>query len=111
MMPGLGGCRNGTKVDVFTRGSRLPVVALKIVDQSDVRRLEKRHKDLAGISLLAIVALVIQTGLLLLSLFGPALPYIVSNAQANDLSSDEFLNTLGAITGARLDCVPAGGAS
>jgi cardiolipin synthase len=60
------------------------------------------HKELVGLSVLASIALVIQTGLLLLSLFGPGLPYIVSNPRADALDSEQFLRNLQAITGSQV---------
>jgi cardiolipin synthase len=73
-----------------------------------------KHKELTGLAVLASIALVIQTGLLLLSLFGPSLPYIVSNPRADSLDSDQFLRNLEAITGSqvtrntRLEVLPNG---
>lgn len=47
---------------------------------------------------LAMIALVIQSGLLFLALFAPGLPYRISKAPAEDLKSEHFIQQLEALT-------------
>ena len=49
-------------------------------------------------SRLAVIALVLQSGLLFLALFEPGLPYLMSNPRADPLNSEQFIRTLTAIT-------------
>jgi cardiolipin synthase len=82
---------------------RLPIVAREVAEEKDLQEkhagLRKRHRELLWLAVLALIALMIQSGLLLLALFGPALPYLVTNPQDNDLDSDQFIRSLAAITG------------
>lgn len=50
---------------------------------------------------IAIIAIILQGGLLFLALFEPGLPYIVSNPRQDSLDSEQFLNTLTALTNAQ----------
>lgn len=62
----------------------------------------KKPRNFKVISILALIALVIQSGLLLLALFEPGLPYKVSKSPAVPLNSEQFTKTLEALTGAHL---------
>jgi cardiolipin synthase len=61
-----------------------------------------KNKDLDWLWVAAIIALILQTGLLFLALFEPPLPYIVSNPRADPLASPQFLRTLTALSGGQL---------
>ena len=50
----------------------------------------------------ALIALVIQSGMLFLAFFGPTLPYDVHRAPADQLDSPQFVHTLEALTAAHL---------
>ena len=76
----------------------MPVVA-DLRDQHhhhDLHRHATAHKFLA---VAAVIALILQTSLLLLSLFGPTLPYRIHDAGSEPLSSEESLRVLSATTG------------
>src|SRR5689334_20538999 len=62
----------------------------------EVRRHAKAYKVLAVLSL---IALVLQTGLLMTSLFEPPLPYEIGNPGTEALDSPEFMRVLSAVTG------------
>src|SRR6185503_9891215 len=62
------------------------------------RELQK-HKAL---SIVALIALVLQTGMLVLALFGPSLPYKIENPAALDIQSEQFLGSLATLTGGYL---------
>jgi cardiolipin synthase A/B len=64
-------------------------------DQTVPRRKARKFKIL---TVLALIALVLQTGMLLLALFSPGLPYRISKAPAEDLQSPHFIQTLEALT-------------
>jgi cardiolipin synthase len=64
-------------------------------DQPVPKRKARKFKIL---SVLALIALVIQTGMLFLALFAPGLPYRISKAPAEDLHSPHFIQTLEALT-------------
>jgi cardiolipin synthase len=64
-------------------------------DQPVPRRKARKFKVL---TVLALIALVLQTGMLLLALFAPGLPYRISQAPAEDLQSPHFIQTLEALT-------------
>jgi cardiolipin synthase len=64
-------------------------------DQPVPRRKARKFKVL---TVLALIALVLQTGMLLLALFSPGLPYRISEAPAEDLQSPHFIQTLEALT-------------
>jgi cardiolipin synthase len=55
-----------------------------------------------GLAIAALIALIVQSGLLFLALFEPGLPYKIPKATAEDLSSPDFIQTLAALTGADL---------
>ncbi len=57
-----------------------------------------KHHDIDWFWFLAIVALVLQAGMLFLALFEPGLPYIVSNPRGDSLASDQFRRTLASLT-------------
>jgi cardiolipin synthase A/B len=59
---------------------------------------ERRPRNFKVLSVLALIALVIQSGLLFLALFAPPLPYRISKAPAEDLQSPHFVETLEALT-------------
>ena len=50
---------------------------------------------------IAIVAILLQGGLLFIALFAPGLPYLVADSENVPLDSDRFLNTLSALTNAQ----------
>lgn len=62
----------------------------------------KKRPNFKVLSILALIALVIQSGLLFLALFEPGLPYRVSKAPAEKLDSEHFIKSLEALTGAHL---------
>lgn len=61
-------------------------------------RGEKKPRNFKLLSILALLALIIQSGLLFLALFAPGLPYRVARAPAEDLRSLHFIQTLEALT-------------
>lgn len=63
------------------------------------RRELQKHKAL---SIVALIALVLQTGMLVLALFGPSLPYKIENPGALDIQSEQFLGSLATLTGGYL---------
>jgi cardiolipin synthase A/B len=62
----------------------------------EARRHAKAHKALA---IIACTALVMQTSLLLLSLFAPPLPYTIANAGPEPIDSPQFGDILAKLTG------------
>jgi cardiolipin synthase A/B len=64
-------------------------------DQPVPKRKARRFKIL---SILALIALIIQSGMLFLALFAPGLPYRIGKAPAEDLQSPHFVQTLEALT-------------
>jgi cardiolipin synthase len=60
---------------------------------------ERHHKVF---SILALIALAIQSGLLFLALFEPPLPYVIPNRSAGDNRSENYRRTLAALTHAEL---------
>ncbi len=83
---------------------RLPFVALPLTREKK-RPLPKHelahHRWTLGFMIVAIIAIVLQGGILFLALFDPGLPYIVSNPRQDVLNSDQFLRTLIANTDAQ----------
>jgi cardiolipin synthase len=77
-------------------------MAGKLPGNHDDPRQPKKPRNFKTLSILALVALIIQSGLLFLALFEPGLPYRVSKAPAEDLASPHFARTLEALTGALL---------
>jgi cardiolipin synthase len=79
----------------------------------ELRRHAKAHKAL---SVIALIALLMQTSMLLLSLFAPPLPYAIFDAGAEPIDSPEFGNILSKLTGGgwsdgnRVDVLTNGGA-
>src|SRR5262245_36644940 len=65
-------------------------------------RQQKKPRNFKALSILALIALILQSGLLFLALFEPGLPYKVSKAPAERLDSERFVKTLEALTGAHL---------
>lgn len=63
---------------------------------------QRRARNFKVLSILALIALVIQSGLLILALFEPGLPYRVSRTPAERIDSDHFIRTMAALTGAHL---------
>ena len=59
------------------------------------RRPKTVHK---AVAILALIALALQTSLVLISLFEPPLSYEIRDAGAEPLDSDEFLRILPAVT-------------
>src|SRR5436190_12590756 len=60
--------------------------------------IQKKARNFKVLSILALIALIIQSGLLFLALFAPGLPYRISKAPAEDLKSQHFIQTLEALT-------------
>ena len=60
----------------------------------------KRVRNYKVLSILALIALILQTGLLFLALFDPGLPYRVSRAAPERLDDPHFIRTLEALSGA-----------
>jgi cardiolipin synthase len=59
---------------------------------------ERRPRNFKVLSILALIALILQSGLLLLALFAPPLPYRISKGPAEGLESPHFVQTLEALT-------------
>ena len=79
----------------------MPAVLERLIERPrdqhhEARRHAKAYKVLAVLSL---IALVLQTGLLMTSLFEPPLPYEIGDAGSESLDSPEFLRVLSAVTG------------
>src|SRR5262245_19678917 len=68
----------------------------------DGHRPQKKPRNFKALSILALIALDLQSGLLFLALFEPGLRYKVSKAPAERLDSERFVKTLEALTGAHL---------
>lgn len=66
------------------------------------RSPEKRVRNFKVISILALIALILQSGLLFLALFEPGLPYRVSRSTGERLDDPHFVRMLEALTGAHL---------
>ena len=62
----------------------------------------KRVRNYKLISILALIALVLQGGLLFLALFEPGLPYKVARGPAESLTDPHFAKSLEALAGAQL---------
>jgi cardiolipin synthase len=62
----------------------------------------KRVRNYKLISILALIALILQGGLLFLALFEPGLPYKVARGPVEGLDDPHFIRTLEALTGAQL---------
>lgn len=58
----------------------------------------QKPRNFKVLSILALIALILQSGLLFLALFAPGLPYRISKAPAEDLQSPHFIQTLEALT-------------
>lgn len=65
-------------------------------------RDEKSGGGFKIISILALIALILVTGLIILALFSPGLPYRIAKGPPEDLSSEHFARSLEALTGAQL---------
>jgi cardiolipin synthase A/B len=63
---------------------------------------EKKPRNFKALSILALIALIVQSGLLFLALFEPGLPYRVSKGVPEQINSENFTRTLEALTGAHL---------
>ncbi|HYO84104.1 MAG TPA: hypothetical protein VES20_22055, partial [Bryobacteraceae bacterium] len=63
---------------------------------------QQRIRNFKWLSILALIALILQSGLLFLALFEPVLPYRVSRSAAERLDDPHFVKTLEALTGAHL---------
>jgi cardiolipin synthase len=59
---------------------------------------KRKARKFKVLTVLALIALVLQTGMLLLALFSPGLPYRISQSPAEDLQSPHFIQTLEALT-------------
>ena len=62
----------------------------------------KRVRNYKGIAILALIALILQGGMLFLALFEPGLPYRVSRGPAEGLDSPHFIRTLATLTNGQL---------
>jgi cardiolipin synthase A/B len=65
-------------------------------------RRQKKPRNFKAISIAALVALILQSGMLFLALFDPGLPYKVLKGAPEQLASERFVKTLEALTGAHL---------
>jgi cardiolipin synthase len=63
---------------------------------------ERKPRNFKVLSILALVALILQSGLLFLALFEPGLPYRISKSPTVRLDSERYVRTLEALTGAHL---------
>ena len=63
---------------------------------------QKRVRNFKWLSICALIALILQSGLLFLALFEPGLPYRVSRGPAEGLDDPHFVQSLEALTGAHL---------
>src|SRR5690349_5857432 len=63
---------------------------------------QKRVRNYKWISILALIALVLQGGMLFLALFEPGLPYKVARGPAEKLDDPHFVKSLEALTGAQM---------
>ena len=70
--------------------------------ERDQRHLPKgkRVRNYKWIAILALIALVVQGGILFLALFDTGLPYRVSRSSAERLDDPHFVRTLAALTNA-----------
>lgn len=66
--------------------------------EPESRPRQKKPRNFKVLSILALIALILQSGLLFIALFGPGLPYKISEAPAEDLQSPHFIQTLEALT-------------
>ena len=74
----------------------------KATAEKTSRGREKKPRNFKALSILALIALVLQSGLLFLAFFEPGLPYKVTKAPAEPLDSEHFSKTLEALTGAQI---------
>lgn len=66
------------------------------------KRRHPRVRNYKLLSILALIALILQSGLLFLALFAPGLPYRVSRERAEALDDRHFVTTVEALTSAHL---------
>jgi cardiolipin synthase len=59
---------------------------------------EQQDRPVDWFRIFATIALIVLSGMLILALFEPGLPYIVSNPRGDALDSEQFLRTLTALT-------------
>ena len=71
-------------------------------EAKETKQPPKRQRQAQGLITVAIIALVLQSGMLFLALFGPNLPYVVPRPMASPTDSEQFIRTLAAITGSRV---------
>ena len=69
---------------------------------TDLEKSYHHYRKFKPLSILAMIALVIQSGLLFIALFEPGLRYKISKPAAESLDSRQFIQTLEAITGGYL---------
>ena len=62
----------------------------------------KRVRNYKPVAILALIALILQGGMLFLALFEPGLPYRVSRGPAEGLDSPHFIRTLATLTNGQL---------
>jgi cardiolipin synthase len=62
------------------------------------KQTETPRRKIDWFWMLALIALVLQTGLLFIALFAPGLKYLVSNPRGESLESDQFYDTLSLLT-------------
>jgi cardiolipin synthase len=63
---------------------------------------QKRVRNFKVLSILALIALILQSGLLFLALFEPGIPYRVPKAPPERLDDPHFIRTVAALTGAQI---------
>jgi len=85
---------------------RLLDVALPLVaDKTSPSNAQAHHRWTTGFMAVAVIAIVLQGGLLFLALFEPGLPYIVSNPRGDALDSEQFQRTLTLLEEIKFDVV------
>ena len=66
--------------------------------QPSLHPREKRPRNFKVLSVLALIALILQSGLLFLALFAPGLPYRIGKEPPENLQSAHFIQTVEALT-------------
>src|SRR5262245_37304020 len=93
--------RAGCDLHSACKSNGVPVLLDKLIERPrdkhhEVRRHARGYKILAVLSL---IALILQTTMLMVSLFEPPLPYTIANPGPEPVDSPEFVRMLSAITG------------
>ncbi|HUS06602.1 MAG TPA: phospholipase D-like domain-containing protein [Bryobacteraceae bacterium] len=63
---------------------------------------QQKHHDYRALTIISMIALVLQSGLIFLALFEPILPYQLEKPPDGNLASDQFVRTLQALSGGQL---------